>query len=44
MTFLDRRGIPFEQFRAQRQPASIAHNRGETPLFTASIERPALST
>jgi hypothetical protein len=44
MTFLDRQGIPFEQFRAQRQPASIAHNRGETPLFAASIERAALST
>ena len=44
MTFLDRQGIPFEQFRAQRQPASVAHNRGETPLFAASIERAALST
>jgi hypothetical protein len=44
MTFLDRQGIPFEQFRAQRQPASIARNRGETPLFAASFERAALST
>ncbi len=25
-----------------RQPASIAHNQGETPLFAASIERAAL--
>lgn len=43
LTFLDRQGIPFDQFRAQRQPASIAHNRGETPLFAASIERAALN-
>lgn len=42
MTFLARQGIPFDQFRAQRQPASIAHNQGETPLFAASIERAAL--
>ena len=42
LNFLDRQGIPFEQFRTQRQPASIAHNRGETPLFAASIERAAL--
>ena len=42
LTFLDRQGIPFDQFRSQRQPASIAHNRGETPLFAASIERAAL--
>jgi hypothetical protein len=26
----------------QRQPMSIAHNRQETPLFAASIERAAL--
>jgi len=39
ITFLARQGIPFEQFRAQRQPASIAHNQAETPLFAASIER-----
>ncbi len=38
-TLLDKQGIPFEVFRAQRQPMSIAHNRGETPLFAASIER-----
>jgi hypothetical protein len=42
LTFLDRQGIPFEVFRAQRQPMSIAHNQGETPLFAASIERAAL--
>jgi hypothetical protein len=39
---LDRQGIPLEIFRAQRQPMSIAHNKGETPLFAASIERAAL--
>jgi 2-polyprenyl-6-methoxyphenol hydroxylase-like FAD-dependent oxidoreductase len=37
-----RQGIPFDQFRAQRQPASIAHNQSETPLFAASIEPAAL--
>ncbi|MBX4867364.1 hypothetical protein HJA87_14345 [Rhizobium bangladeshense] len=42
MAFLDRQGIPFEVFRAQRQPMSIAHNQGETPHFAASIERAAL--
>ncbi len=41
MTFFDQQGIPFEQFRAQRQPASIARNQAETPLFAASIERAA---
>ncbi|MBR0646913.1 hypothetical protein [Plastoroseomonas hellenica] len=39
---LERQGIPFDVFRAQRQPMSIAHNRSETPLFAASIERAAL--
>ena len=39
---LDRQGIPFEIFKTQRQPMSIAHNKGETPLFAASIERFAL--
>ena len=39
---LDRQGIPFDVFRSQRQPMSIAHNKGETPLFAASIERFAL--
>jgi 2-polyprenyl-6-methoxyphenol hydroxylase-like FAD-dependent oxidoreductase len=37
-----RQGMPFDQFRAQRQPASIAHNQSETPVFAASIERAAL--
>ncbi len=40
--FLDRQGIPFDVFRTQRQPMSIAHNKGETPFFAASIERYAL--
>ena len=43
LTFLARQGIPFDKFRAQRQPASIAHNQAETPLFAESIERAALS-
>jgi hypothetical protein len=43
LSFLDRQGIPFDLFRTQRQPASIAHNRGETPFFAASIERAALA-
>jgi len=38
---LDKQGIPFEVFRAQRQPTSSAHNKGETPFFAASIERAA---
>ncbi|MBA2920656.1 hypothetical protein GON01_06545 [Sphingomonas sp. MAH-20] len=42
LDLLDRQGIPFEVFRTQRQPMSIAHNQGETPLFAASIERAAL--
>lgn len=42
LTFLDRQGIPFDVFAAQRQPMSIAHNKQETPLFAASIERAAL--
>lgn len=40
--FLARQGIPFDVFRAQRQPMSIAHNKQETPLFAKSIERHAL--
>jgi hypothetical protein len=40
--FLGRQGIPFDVFRAQREPMSIAHNRSETPLFAASIERAAM--
>lgn len=39
---LERQGIPFEVFKAQRQPISIDHNRRETPFFAASIERMAL--
>lgn len=39
---LERQGIPFEVFKSQRQPNSIYHNRMETPLFAASIERTAL--
>ena len=42
MAFLAHQGIPFDTVRTQRQPASIAHNQGETPLFAASIERAAL--
>jgi hypothetical protein len=40
--FLARQGIPFEVFRTQRQPMSIAHNKQETPFFASSIERHAL--
>jgi len=43
LKFLDQQGIPFDVFRTQRQPHSIAHNRGETPFFAASIERAALA-
>jgi hypothetical protein len=42
MAFIGKQGIPFDLFRAQRQPASIAHNQSETPEFAASIERAAL--
>jgi len=42
ISVLDKQGIPFEVFKAQRQPISIYHNRTETPLFAASIERHAL--
>ena len=42
MQSLERQGIPFEVFRSQRQPNSIYHNRMETPLFAASIEKAAL--
>jgi len=42
LDFLARQGIPFDVFRAQRQPMSIAHNKQETPFFAASIERYAL--
>lgn len=43
ITALEKQGIPFEVFKTQRQPISIYHNRTETPLFAASIERHALS-
>ena len=39
LEYLGHQGIPFDVFAAQRQPMTIAHNRGETPLFAASIER-----
>jgi hypothetical protein len=42
LDYLARQGIPFDVFRTQRQPMSIAHNKQETPLFAASIERHAL--
>ena len=42
LDYLARQGIPFEVFRAQREPITVAHNRQETPLFAASIERHAL--
>ena len=40
--FIDKQGIPFDLFKAQRQPVSIYHNQTETPLFAKSIERHAL--
>lgn len=43
MKNLDQQGLFFEAFRAQRQPHSINHNRTETPLFAANIERAALA-
>jgi hypothetical protein len=42
LALLAKQGIPFEQFRAQRQPASVDHVKNETPLFAASIQRAAL--
>jgi hypothetical protein len=42
LTFVACLGIPCDQFRAQRQPAAIAQNQGETPLLAASIARAAL--
>ncbi|MEO3408142.1 hypothetical protein AAFN85_29780 [Mucilaginibacter sp. CAU 1740] len=39
---LQKQGIPFELFKAMRQPLSIDHNKTETPFFAASIERYAL--
>lgn len=42
LAFIEKLGIPFQQFKAQRQPFSIYHNQSETPLFATSIERHAL--
>jgi len=42
LDFLARQGIPFDIFRAQREPMTTAHNKQETPMFAASIERHAL--
>jgi hypothetical protein len=42
LDFLARQGIPFDVFRVQRQPMTIAHNEGETPHYAAGIERHAL--
>jgi hypothetical protein len=42
LEFLVKQGILFEQFEHARQPISETHNRQETPLFAASIERAAL--
>ncbi|WP_276481573.1 hypothetical protein [Paraflavitalea pollutisoli] len=39
---LEKSGIPYSVFKAQRQPASTYHNQMETPLFAASIERAAM--
>ncbi|RYZ26322.1 MAG: hypothetical protein EOP49_43570 [Sphingobacteriales bacterium] len=39
---LEKQGVPFDMFKVQRQPASVYHNRTETPRFAASIERAAL--
>ena len=41
LTGLQKQGIPFELFKAARQPISVDHNRTETPFFAASIERSA---
>lgn len=42
LVFLARHGILFDQFRAQRQIASVAHNQDGTPRLAASIERASL--
>lgn len=42
LSSLEKQGIPFEFFKAMRQPLSIDHNRTETPFFAASIERSSL--
>jgi len=43
MAFIDANGATFEQAATERQAASADHNRRETPLFAASIERKALA-
>lgn len=42
LEFLAKQGIPFEQFKQARQLVAESHNRQETPLFAASIDRAAL--
>ena len=42
LEFLAKQGIPFEQFKQACQQVSEAHNRQETPLSAASVERAAL--
>lgn len=42
LEFLSKQGIPFEQFKQARQLVAESHNRQETPLFAANIERAAL--
>lgn len=44
LAMLGKQGIPFDVFKTQRQPMSIAHNKGETPLFAASLQRHALAS
>ena len=43
LEFLAKQGIPFEQFKQARQLVAESHNRQETLLFAASIERAALN-
>ncbi|MFJ2645214.1 hypothetical protein ACIO1C_00505 [Streptomyces sp. NPDC087420] len=43
MAFSEEQSISFEEASADRQAASGDHNRRETPLFAASIERRALA-
>jgi hypothetical protein len=43
MDFIAKHNIPWEAAAAARQRAGGDHNRRETPLFAASIERSALS-
>lgn len=44
LSSLGKQGIPFDLFKATRQPLSIDHNKSETPFFAASIERSALGS